>query len=90
MPMLSLASWRRVLSLPGNLHAVKHMLQKAGGVHQVSVALCSALGVPSWCCLQVLEFVPETVYRIAKHYTKMNQRMPMLYVTAVHVPGMGC
>ena len=28
----------------------------------------------------VLEFVPETVYRIAKHYTKMNQRMPLLYV----------
>ena len=28
----------------------------------------------------MLEFVPETVYRIAKHYTKMNQRMPLLYV----------
>ena len=28
----------------------------------------------------VLEFVPETVYRIAKHYNKMNQRMPLLYV----------
>ncbi|CAI7885046.1 unnamed protein product, partial [Closterium sp. NIES-53] len=28
----------------------------------------------------VLEFVPETVYRITKHYTKMNQRMPLLYV----------
>eukprot|EP00850_Spirogloea_muscicola_P007422 SM000037S13557 [mRNA] locus=s37:603789:606690:+ [translate_table: standard] len=28
----------------------------------------------------VLEFVPETVYRIAKHYNKMNQRVPLLYV----------
>eukprot|EP00243_Klebsormidium_subtile_P000341 TRINITY_DN1057_c0_g2_i1.p1 TRINITY_DN1057_c0_g2~~TRINITY_DN1057_c0_g2_i1.p1 ORF type:complete len:426 (-),score=160.29 TRINITY_DN1057_c0_g2_i1:39-1316(-) len=28
----------------------------------------------------VLEYVPETVYRIAKHYNKMHQRMPLLYV----------
>lgn len=28
----------------------------------------------------VLEYVPETVYRIAKHYNKMNQRMPIIYV----------
>ncbi|KAH7285074.1 hypothetical protein KP509_33G011400 [Ceratopteris richardii] len=28
----------------------------------------------------VLEYVPETVYRIAKHYTRMNQRMPLLFV----------
>eukprot|EP01018_Ginkgo_biloba_P001036 Gb_21469 [translate_table: standard] len=28
----------------------------------------------------VLEYVPETVYRIAKHYTRMAQRMPMIYV----------
>ncbi|MCL7046479.1 hypothetical protein MKW94_002579, partial [Papaver nudicaule] len=28
----------------------------------------------------VLEFVPETVYRVAKHYTRMNQRMPLIYV----------
>lgn len=28
----------------------------------------------------VLEYVPETVYRIAKHYNRMNQRMPLLYV----------
>ncbi|KAJ7094254.1 hypothetical protein O6H91_Y579400 [Diphasiastrum complanatum] len=28
----------------------------------------------------VLEYVPETVYRIAKHYSRMNQRMPLLYV----------
>ncbi|XP_026384354.1 shaggy-related protein kinase delta-like [Papaver somniferum] len=28
----------------------------------------------------VLEFVPETVYRVAKHHTRMNQRMPLIYV----------
>eukprot|EP00271_Cylindrocystis_brebissonii_P005090 TRINITY_DN17026_c1_g1_i1.p1 TRINITY_DN17026_c1_g1~~TRINITY_DN17026_c1_g1_i1.p1 ORF type:complete len:435 (+),score=96.23 TRINITY_DN17026_c1_g1_i1:352-1656(+) len=28
----------------------------------------------------VLDFVPETVYRVGKHYTKMNQRMPLIYV----------
>lgn len=28
----------------------------------------------------VLEYVPETVYRIAKHYNRMNQRMPLLFV----------
>ncbi|OIT30632.1 shaggy-related protein kinase epsilon [Nicotiana attenuata] len=28
----------------------------------------------------VLEFVPETVYRVLRHYSKANQRMPMIYV----------
>ncbi|GMN52236.1 hypothetical protein TIFTF001_021384 [Ficus carica] len=28
----------------------------------------------------VLEYVPETVHRVIKHYTKMNQRMPLIYV----------
>jgi len=28
----------------------------------------------------VLEFVPDTVYRISKHYAKAGQRMPGLYV----------
>ncbi|KAH9790767.1 Shaggy-related protein kinase epsilon [Citrus sinensis] len=28
----------------------------------------------------VLEFVPETVYRVAKHYSRANQRMPLIYV----------
>jgi serine/threonine protein kinase len=28
----------------------------------------------------VLEYVPETVHRVIRHYTKMNQRMPMIYV----------
>ncbi|KAI4319355.1 hypothetical protein MLD38_032960 [Melastoma candidum] len=28
----------------------------------------------------VLEYVPETVHRVIKHYNKMNQRMPILYV----------
>ena len=28
----------------------------------------------------VLEFVPDTVYRISKHYSKSAQRMPSIYV----------
>ncbi|KAH9309368.1 hypothetical protein KI387_037279, partial [Taxus chinensis] len=28
----------------------------------------------------VLEYVPETVYRIAKHYTRVAQRIPMIYI----------
>ncbi|MCO5603572.1 hypothetical protein L7F22_057723 [Adiantum nelumboides] len=28
----------------------------------------------------VLEYVPETVYRVAKHYNRMNQRMPLVFV----------
>lgn len=28
----------------------------------------------------VLEYVPETVYRIAKHYARMSQRIPLIYV----------
>jgi serine/threonine protein kinase len=28
----------------------------------------------------VLEYVPETVYRASKHYTKMNQHMPIIFV----------
>nr|ACJ85100.1 unknown [Medicago truncatula] len=28
----------------------------------------------------VLEFVPETVHRVIRHYSKMNQRMPLIYV----------
>ncbi|KAH9573679.1 hypothetical protein CY35_01G013200, partial [Sphagnum magellanicum] len=28
----------------------------------------------------VLEYIAETVHRIAKHYNRMNQRMPMVYV----------
>lgn len=28
----------------------------------------------------VLEYVPETVHRVIKHYTKMNQRMPLIFV----------
>ena len=28
----------------------------------------------------VLEYVPETVHRVIKHYSKLNQRMPMIYV----------
>ncbi|MCO5604814.1 hypothetical protein L7F22_058987 [Adiantum nelumboides] len=28
----------------------------------------------------VLEYVPETVYRISKHYSRANQRMPLIYI----------
>ncbi|KAL6005612.1 Shaggy-related protein kinase theta [Asimina triloba] len=28
----------------------------------------------------VLEYVPETVYRVAKHHSKMNQQMPKIFV----------
>jgi hypothetical protein len=28
----------------------------------------------------VLEYVPETAHRVIKHYNKMNQRMPHIYV----------
>ncbi|KAK9076531.1 hypothetical protein SSX86_004865 [Deinandra increscens subsp. villosa] len=28
----------------------------------------------------VLEYVPETVHRMVRHYSKMSQRMPMIYV----------
>nr|GMC82760.1 shaggy-related protein kinase epsilon-like [Ipomoea batatas] len=28
----------------------------------------------------VLEYVPETVYRVSRHYSRMNQHMPVLYV----------
>ncbi|GLT33905.1 hypothetical protein SLA2020_084580 [Shorea laevis] len=29
-----------------------------------------------WC----LKYVPETVHRVIKHYNKLNQRMPLIYV----------
>ncbi|XP_022969125.1 shaggy-related protein kinase zeta-like [Cucurbita maxima] len=28
----------------------------------------------------VMEYVPETMYRVLKHYCNMNQRMPLIYV----------
>ena len=28
----------------------------------------------------VLEYVPETVHCVIKHYNKLNQRMPLIYV----------
>jgi serine/threonine protein kinase len=28
----------------------------------------------------VMEFVPESLYRVLKHYSDMNQRMPLIYV----------
>ena len=31
----------------------------------------------------VLEFIPETVYRVARHYTKQKQTIPILYVKVI-------
>jgi protein brassinosteroid insensitive 2 len=28
----------------------------------------------------VMEYVPETLYRVLKHYSNANQRMPLIYV----------
>ncbi|GMP74275.1 hypothetical protein CsSME_00031735 [Camellia sinensis var. sinensis] len=28
----------------------------------------------------VMEYVPETIYRVLKHYSNLNQRMPLIYV----------
>ncbi|XP_015086945.2 shaggy-related protein kinase eta-like [Solanum pennellii] len=28
----------------------------------------------------VMEYLPETMYRVLKHYSNMNQRMPLIYV----------
>lgn len=28
----------------------------------------------------VLDYVPETINRMIKHYSKLNQRMPMIYI----------
>ncbi|KAF8391213.1 hypothetical protein HHK36_023515 [Tetracentron sinense] len=28
----------------------------------------------------VMEYIPETVYRVLKHYSNVNQRMPLIYV----------
>lgn len=28
----------------------------------------------------VMEYVPETMYGVLKHYNNMNQRMPLIYV----------
>jgi len=35
----------------------------------------------------VLEYVPETMHRVARHYVKMNQRMPLIYIKLVRLPG---
>lgn len=28
----------------------------------------------------VMDYVPETMYKVLKHYTNSNQRMPLIYV----------
>lgn len=34
----------------------------------------------------VLDYVPETVYRVSRHYTKMKQTLPPIYVKVTHCP----
>jgi glycogen synthase kinase 3 beta len=34
----------------------------------------------------VLDYVPETVYRVSRHYTKMKQTLPPIYVKVTHSP----
>lgn len=49
---------------------------------------CSRASTPFSCCLQkdelylnlVLEYVPETVYRVARHFTKAKLTIPIIYV----------
>ena len=33
----------------------------------------------------VLDFVPETVYRVARHYSKAKQTIPILYIKVSHL-----
>ena len=48
----------------------------------------AAVQLTMWLLLQkdevylnlVLEFVPETVYRVARHYSKNKQTIPILYI----------
>ena len=32
----------------------------------------------------VLDFIPETVYRVIRHHSKAKQMMPILYVKVIH------
>ena len=56
----------RILDHP-NIVALKHCFYSSTEKDEVFLNL-------------VLEYVPETVYRVAKHYIRMNQRMPMIFV----------
>ena len=33
----------------------------------------------------VLEYIPETVYRVARHYSKSKQTIPILYIKVRNV-----
>lgn len=56
----------RLLDHP-NVVSLKHCFHSATDKDEVYLNL-------------VMEYVPETVYRIAKHYNRMNQRMPSIFV----------
>ena len=56
----------RILDHP-NIVALKHCFYSSTEKDEVFLNL-------------VLEYVPETVYRVAKHYIRMNQRMLMIFV----------
>ena len=50
-----------------NIVALKHCFYSTKGKDEVYLNL-------------VLEYVPETVYRVAKHYSDMTQKMPLILV----------
>lgn len=50
-----------------NVVALKHCFYSTKGKDEVYLNL-------------VLEYVPETVYRIGKHYSQMGQKMPLIFV----------
>ncbi|KAH7353073.1 hypothetical protein KP509_19G077600 [Ceratopteris richardii] len=50
-----------------NIVALKHCFYSTKGMDEVYLNL-------------VLEYVPETVYRVGKHYSDMSQKMPLLLV----------
>ena len=57
----------RMLTHP-NIVELKHCFYSSG---EKSGEICLNL---------VLEFIPETVYRVSRHYSKLKQPMPMLYI----------
>lgn len=72
---MDLATWAQ--QMQALLHPCILCLVSCLGTHCHSCDLLSAVQV---FLNLVLEFVPETVYRISKHYSKNSQRMPTLFV----------
>ena len=68
---MDLATWARQIALAAD---------KAEDASEPKRHLCDLLSLVQVFLNLVLEFVPETVYRISKHYSKNSQRMPTLFV----------